>query len=345
MAMVGMGIGSVIWGSLSDYYGRKRILIISLALFVVSTGVSLMSSTIGFFIAMRLAQGIGAGGAMVLSTSIPADVLAGRQLGKLMGIVGAINGIAPAVGPLAGGFMADSIGWRGIFIVLLAIGVIMTFWTTKISETLPPTRRLTSLKVTTIVHTYLKLLRNGRFMIYVLIKGIAIASLYAYISSGPFILQDHYHFSALSFGIVFGANAISIAIGAALAPKFRIMKQGMEIGSAGMFIFSICLAAVMWFELPFFLYELSVVPMILCMGMIFSSANTLAMDVGHADAGTASAILSVIKYILAGLVAPLCGIGNLMHSSALIIIICAVAALIMAFLAFRLNPLPDMIKK
>lgn len=74
---------------------------------------------------------------MVLSTSIPADVYMGRQLAKLMAIVGAINGIAPALGPVIGGFMADSVGWKGIFIVLLAVEVIMTFWTTHYTETFP----------------------------------------------------------------------------------------------------------------------------------------------------------------------------------------------------------------
>ncbi|MDE7351077.1 MAG: MFS transporter [Muribaculaceae bacterium] len=74
MAMIGMGIGSVLWGSSSDRYGRKPILFVSLIIFVVATGLSLLSKSITFFICCRLFQGLGAGGAMVLSTSIPADV-------------------------------------------------------------------------------------------------------------------------------------------------------------------------------------------------------------------------------------------------------------------------------
>lgn len=344
MAMLGMGIGSVLWGSLSDHFGRKPILIISLLIFAVSTGVALLSPDITFFVAVRLVQGLGAGGAMVLSTSIPADVFAGRQLGKLMGIVGAINGIAPAAGPLLGGFLADRVGWRGIFVVLLAIGIGMTIWTTRTNETLPPARRIAARRLSDYLKSYRTMLLNGRFMIYVVIKALGIALLYAYISSGPFIIQDHYHFSALTFGIIFGANALAIAAGAMLAPRFRIMKQAMVVGTVGMFLLSLGMAAVMWYELPFWAYELVAVPLVLCLGMIFSSANTLAMDVGRADAGTSSAILGVVKYILAAIVSPLCGLGNLMHSSAVVVIVTAAIALLFAFLAYRLSPLSDMVK-
>lgn len=344
MAMLGMGIGSVLWGSLSDHFGRKPILIISLLIFALSTGVALLSPDITFFVAVRLVQGFGAGGAMVLSTSIPADVFAGRQLGKLMGIVGAINGIAPAAGPLLGGFLADRVGWRGIFVVLLAIGIGMTIWTTLTNETLPPARRIAARRLSDYLKSYRTMLLNGRFMIYVVIKALGIALLYAYISSGPFIIQDHYHFSALTFGIIFGANALAIAAGAMLAPRFRIMKQAMVVGTVGMFLLSLGMAAVMWYELPFWAYELVAVPLVLCLGMIFSSANTLAMDVGRADAGTSSAILGVVKYILAAIVSPLCGLGNLMHSSAIVVIVTAAIALLFAFLAYRLSPLSDMVK-
>lgn len=344
MAMLGMGIGSVLWGSLSDHFGRKPILIISLLIFAVSTGVALLSPDITFFVAVRLVQGFGAGGAMVLSTSIPADVFAGRQLGKLMGIVGAINGIAPAAGPLLGGFLANRVGWQGIFVVLLAIGIGMTIWTTRTNETLPPARRIAARRLSDYLKSYRTMLLNGRFMIYVVIKALGIALLYAYISSGPFIIQDHYHFSALTFGIIFGANALAIAAGAMLAPRFRIMKQAMVVGTVGMFLLSLGMAAVMWYELPFWAYELVAVPLVLCLGMIFSSANTLAMDVGRADAGTSSAILGVVKYILAAIVSPLCGLGNLMHSSAVVVIVTAAIALLFAFLTYRLSPLSDMVK-
>ncbi len=342
MAMIGMGIGSVLWGSASDRYGRKPILIISLVIFVLATAVSLFSKNITFFISCRLFQGLGAGGAMVLSTSIPADVYMGRQLAKLMAIIGAVNGVAPALGPVVGGLMTDWVGWRGIFVVLLVIGVGMTFWTTRYNETLPPQRRLHTTGLKGYVKAYKALFTNGRFMLYVVIKAVAIGLLYAYISSAPFIIQTHYGFSAMKFGLIFGGNALAMAVGSALAPRFKVMKQAMVVGCVGMFVFAVAVAAVMWHESPFWIYELLTIPMLLFSGMIFASSNTLAMEVGRDEAGTASAILSVVKYAFAAVVSPLVGLGNIFHSSAIAYVSVTTISLILAWCAYRLSPLADM---
>ena len=342
MAMAGMGLGSVLWGSASDRYGRKPILIISLILFVLATGLSLFAHNITFFIVCRLFQGLGAGGAMVLSTSIPADVYMGRQLAKLMAIVGAINGVAPALGPVLGGLMADWVGWRGIFVVLLVIGVGMTFWTTRYHETLPPQRRLQVRDFDSYLKAYRSLFTNGRFMTYVTIKAVAIGLLYAYIASAPFLIQTHYGFSAMTFGLIFGGNALAISIGSSLVLKFKVMKQGMVVGCIGMFVFAVAEAVVMWNEASFLLYELCAVPMLMFSGMIFSSANTLSMEVGRDEAGTASAILSVVKYAFAAVVSPLVGLGNMFHSAAIAFVAVTSIALVLAWKASRLTSLADM---
>lgn len=342
MAMIGMGLGSLLWGSASDRYGRKPILMVSLVIFVISTALALFSKNITFFIVCRLFQGLGAGGAMVLSTSIPADVYMGRQLAKIMAIVGAINGVAPAFGPVIGGFMADWVGWRGIFVLLLVIGIGMTFWTTHYTETLPSQRRLNVRSFSDYLKAYKSLLFNRRFMIYVTIKAVAIGLLYAYISSAPFLIQTHYGFSATAFGLIFGGNALAMGLGSTLAVKLKSMKRAMITGCVGMFIFGVSEAVVMWCEAPFYLYELFAVPMLLFSGMIFSSANTLSMEVGRSEAGTASAILSVVKYAFAAVVSPLVGLGNMFHSASIAFVAITSIALILAFFASRLTPLSSL---
>lgn len=345
MTMLGLGIGSVLWGSLSDHYGRKPMLIISMVIFVIATAVSLLSQTIIFFIICRLFQGIGAGGGMVLSYSIPADKYQGRQLAKVMALVGAINGIAPAGSPLVGGFMADSVGWRGIFVVLLAIGVGMLVWSLRRPESLPQSRRMTGKGISEYLKAYGTLFADRRFMIYVLLKAIGIGLLYAYISSATFIYQEHYGFSAMQFGMVFGANALAIAVGSTLVMKFKVLKKGLVVGTLLMSIFGIGEAAVMYLALPFVWYEILVVPMLVGCGMLFASANSLGMEEGKADASTAGAILNVVKYIFAAIVAPLVGLGNMLHSSAICFIAVAVIAILLAIPAYRLKPLAEMIKK
>lgn len=279
---------------------------------------------------------------MVLSTSIPADVYAGRQLAKLMAIIGLVNGVAPALGPVAGGFMAGWMGWKGIFVVLLVIGIAMTFWTMRYNETLPPQRRLQAHSLSDYVKAYRALFANGRFMIYVTIKAVAIGLLYAYISSAPFIIQDHYGFDAIAFGLIFGGNALAMGLGSTLALRFKVMKQAMVAGCVGMFFFAVAEAIVMWGGASFLWYEIFAVPMLLFSGMIFSSANTLSMEVGRSEAGTASAILSVVKYLFAAIVSPLVGLGNMFHSTAIVFVAVTLLALLLAWRASRLPALADM---
>ena len=297
-----------------------------------------------FFIICRLVQGVGAGGGMVLSYSIPADRYQGRQLAKVMALVGAINGIAPAGSPLIGGFMADSVGWRGIFVVLLVIGVVMLLWSLRRPESLPASRRITGKGLREYLHAYGTLFADRRFMIYVLLKAIGIGLLYAYISSATFIYQEHYGFSSMEFGIIFGANALAIAVGSTLVMKFKVLKQGLITGTILMSAFAICEAAVMYMALPFVWYELAVLPMLVGCGMLFSSANSLGMEEGKADAGTAGAILNVVKYIFAAAVAPLVGLGNMLHSSAICFVAVALIAILLVIPAWRLKPLAEMIK-
>lgn len=344
MAMAGMGIGSLLWESASDRYGRKPILIISLLIFVVSTAVALLSRGITFFVVCRFFQGVGAGGAMVLSTSIPADIYMGRQLAGLMAVVGAVNGIAPALAPVVGGFMAAHTGWRGIFMVLLAVGVVMAVWTCRYRETLPPSRRIQGGGMKGYAKNYRVLLSDRRFMLYVVIKAVGIGLLYAYISSAPFIIQDHYGFSDSDFGLIFGANALLMGAGSMIVLKFRVLKQGMVAGCIGMFLFAVAGAAALWSGAGFLWYEIFAAPMLGFSGMIFSSANTLSMEVGHAEAGTASAVLSIVKYAFAAVVAPLVGIGDIMRSTAVMYVAVSTVAVVLAVFAWRMKPLPDMVR-
>ncbi|MDE5551942.1 MAG: MFS transporter [Muribaculaceae bacterium] len=241
--------------------------------------------------------------------------------------------------------MADWGGWRGIFVILLVIGAIMTFWTTRYKETLPLQRRLQVHSLSDYVKAYRSLFINGRFMIYVTIKAVAIGLLYAYISSAPFILQSHYGFSALTFGLIFGGNALAMSIGSTLAVRFKVMKQGLVVGCIGMFVFAVADAFVIWNEFSFLWYELFALPMLLFSGMIFSSANTLSMEVGRSEAGTASAILSVVKYAFAAVVSPLVGLGNMFHSTAIAYVAVTFMALLLAWKAYHLTSLADMTRQ
>ena len=123
--MIGLAVGQLMLGPVSDRYGRLPVLYGALALFVVAGIASVFSPTIYVFNLCRFFQGVGASGGYFLARTIPADIYQGRNLAKLMALIGAINGIAPASAPVIGGITADHFGWKGVFVVLTVFAVII----------------------------------------------------------------------------------------------------------------------------------------------------------------------------------------------------------------------------
>lgn len=336
--MIGLGFGELFWGPLSDKMGRKPVLFLSLGLFVIASGVSVFSPDIYFFIGCRLFQGLGGSGAIMLSRTIPADVCQGRQLAKIMALIGAINGIAPVSGPLLGGFLADTIGWRGIFTLLTGIGILVLVLTTGYRETLAPARRFRG-SLFSAMREFGPLLRNRHFMVHVILKSAALGVLFSYISAGPFIIQEHYGFSASQFGMIFGGNAVAVVLGALTAVRFKTMKSAAIWGAAGMVFFAIAESIAICFLDSITVFESLVLPMLFFSGIIFSSANTLAMSEGRADAGSASAILGLGGYVFGFVVSPLVGLGNILLSTSIALVTCALIALYYAWQSWQLPPM------
>lgn len=333
--MAGLGLGELYWGPLSDKIGRKPVLYMSMALFAVTSLISVFSPTITFFIICRLFQGLGASGAVLLARAIPTDECLGKELAKIMALIGAINGIAPVSGPLLGGFMASTIGWRGIFCVLTGIGIIMLLLSLKLKETLPPAKRKKG-PLLKVADEYIVLLRNKHFMIHVILKGAALGVLFSYISAGPFIIQERYGFSPLAFGLLFGLNAFAIVIGSMISIKFSTMKKAAVTGATGMVFFAIAEGCAIYFIDSIYVFEGLIIPMLFFSGLVFASANTLAMSEGHVSGGAASAILGLAGYIFGMIVSPLVGFGNIMHSTSWALIVCALISLYYAWQSYKL---------
>lgn len=333
--MIGLGLGEIFWGPLSDKIGRKIVLFLSLGLFVIASAASVFSPTISFFIVCRLFQGLGGAGAIMLARTIPADEYQGMQLAKIMALIGAINGIAPVSGPLFGGFLADSIGWKGIFILLTCIGICVMLLAIKFHETLPPDKRYNGTMLQA-MHEFAPLLHNKHFMVNVILKSAALGVLFSYISAGPFIIQEHYGFSATQFGLIFGGNAIAVVLGSIVSVRFGTMKQAALVGALGMVGFALGEAVAIYCLDSIIVFELLVLPMLFFSGIIFAAANTIAMSVGHGNAGAASAILGLGGYIFGCIVSPLVGIGDILRSTSIALMVCASIAMYFGWKSWKL---------
>ena len=333
-SMLGLAVGQVFFGPLSDKYGRRMVLIAAMVLFAVSTVVSIYSPTIEFFNVCRFVQGLGGAGGIVLSRSISTDCYSGRELAKTLAIIGAVNGIAPVTAPVVGGVVAGAVGWKGIFWILFALGVVLAGMCLVFRESLPRDSRHTG-SVFSLMSAFPRLVRMPYFRVYVLMFGFANGVLFAYISSASFIIQNYFHFSELAFAVIFGVNALGIGIGSALALKFKKMTDAAVFGAVGAGLFSVLqLVCYVLFD-AFASYEVLTFGLLVSVGYIFTSATTLAMDEGRAFVGAASAIFGATGFLFGGIVSPLVGMGNIMSTTLEIIAVCSFSALAFAVVARR----------
>lgn len=335
--MIGLGIGQMVLGPLSDRYGRKPVLTVALLIFLVGAVCSVWSSTIHVFIWWRLVQGIGASGGYFLARTIPADLYTGQTLAKVMALVGAINGFAPASAPVLGGFIDKAVGWQGIFWTLAAFCVMLLAISFFFKESLPPSRRVSG-HLGVAFRNYLTLAANRRFMIHVILKGSALGMLFAYTSSAPFIIQDHYGFDQLQFGLFMGFNSIFAAAGSMLSLKFKPLKNAARLAGHMIVVVAVAQCLCLFFVKNVWIYDALNLPMLFCLGMLFSVSNTLAMNEGRQFAGDASALIGLVGYIFGAVVSPLVGIGNFLHSTAVTFVVLSLIILVFTILSCRLSP-------
>lgn len=337
MGMVGLGLGQILLGPISDRYGRKPVLIGSVILFIVAAVASIFSPNIHVFNISRLFQGLGASGGYFLARTIPADLYSGRALARLMAITGAINGVAPASAPVIGGVTADAWGWKGVFLVLAAFALVILAISPLVKESLPPSRRTTGPWWKSL-RGYGALLRDRPFIIHICYKGFALGILFAYLSAAPFILQDHYGLSQTRYGLVIGFNSIFVAAGAMLAMRFHPLKRAARTGAIILAVGTAAQAYALWTIHSLWVFEICMWVMLFGLGLIFTTTNTLAMSEGSSRAGEASAMLGLAGYVVGAIVAPLVGLGDVMHSCAIAFVILTLLTLLCSRHSKRLAP-------
>ena len=332
--ILGLAVGQLVFGPLSDKWGRKPLLKSALVLFILATAASIFSPTIELLNVSRFFQGLGGAGGVVLSRSVATDCYSGRELAKSLAIIGAINGIAPVTAPVIGGLFSEAIGWKGIFCVLLAIGVLlyvvsMPFRESHTSEKHYP-GSLTSLFIQAGI-----LFKNSVYLRYVLIFGMANAVLFGYISSASFIIQNDFGLSELMFGILFGINSMAIGSGSILSLKFKQITNAIHVGCVGMFGCSVLQLCNYNLGFGFWGYEILVFIMLFSVGMVFTSSTTLAMTEGQSKIGWASAIVGAAGFLFGGIVTPLVGLGTIQMSTYLVMTVCSLIAMSLSYMVYK----------
>lgn len=331
-SMIGLAVGQIFFGPLSDRYGRRLPLVVAMWLFIASTLLCLFSQNIHQFVAFRLIQGIAGAGGIVIARSVATDCFSGRELAKMLAIIGAINGVAPVVAPIIGGLFTEAIGWQGIFGILLVLGIILLAGSYRFRESLPKENRLATRWADTF-RNFKVVLCNRKYVCYVLQLAFAQGVLFGYIASSPFIVQQHFGYSALAFSLCFSINAVAIGSAAALSVKFRRAVSGTLAGCVGMLIFAVFECVALMTGCNFWTYELLLIVLLFMMGLTFTTSTILAMECERENAGTASALLGAVCFAAGGIVSPLVGINNILMSTGVAFVACALCSLCCVLLA------------
>ena len=324
-AMIGLAVGQLLLGPLSDKFGRKIPLIISLVIYIISTVLIVYAPNIESMIVLRVIQGLSSAGSVVISRAVATDLYRGREMTRFFGLLMTINGIAPIISPILGSLLLEYISWKGVFVFLALIGVIVLLFCFRLKESLSIGNRLQG-SIFATFSTFGVIIKNRLFMSYVGIESFLLGAMFAYIAASPFILQSFYGLSAFIFSLCFGANGAALVIGANIGGKLP-NRQALAIGVLAFVVAALYTIAVLIIQ-PYWLFvEIGFFAMLLLMGITFPAISTLAMESERQYAGSASALLGFAPFFLGGVVSPLVGIGNIFYSTALVILACGVLGL------------------
>jgi DHA1 family bicyclomycin/chloramphenicol resistance-like MFS transporter len=294
-----LALGQVIYGPLSDAYGRRRPIFAGLAIFAVSSVAAAFAPTIGALIAARFFQGLGAASTAVVPMAVISDEHTGPDAAKLLSLAMLALSVSPILAPTFGGILAQYLSWRLIFGVLTLISVqagLMVWFV--LPETLPPERRVGT-GPRRMFAAYGRLIADRRFTVPLLIAGCAQAVLLVFISGSPFVFVTLHGVKPAAYGALFACHA-AVLIGisqfnAALLRRFgvrRLLGAACTVLVIAGFLLACLICLGMHALWPLIALTLT---MFICLGLILAPAFLNAVESFTATAGAAAALCVALE--------------------------------------------------
>jgi DHA1 family bicyclomycin/chloramphenicol resistance-like MFS transporter len=312
--LVGVAAGQLLFGPISDRFGRRLPLLIGAVVFVLASVATVFAPSLGVLIAARVLQGLSGAAGMVLGRAVISDLTNGTAAARAMSLMMIVGGVAPVVAPLLGGVIAQPLGWRGVLAVVLGIAVFMLVAVAMgVRETLPRERRaeLGTLKRAT--GSPLRDLASRAYLGYTLTFAFAFTVMMAYISASPFLYQTMMGLDELQYGLSFGLNALALMVTSAVSAKLvgRVAARSLvAFGLSGVGVGVVAFLALALLAVPAWTLAIAVFVVVASLGFVFGNATALALGAVPGAAGTASAVLGALQFALAALVSPLVSIGG-----------------------------------
>ena len=343
--LVGLALGQLVIGPLSDAVGRRVPLLAGVGVHLLASVLCVIAPSLAVLGTLRVLQGLGAAAASVVAMAIVRDLFSGLAAARLFSRLMLVVGVAPILAPTIGGLALRFTSWRGVFVVLtLAAVAIMAAAALVLPETLPGERRRNGGVVGTL-RDYGRLFTDRVYVGLILVAGLAMAALFAYVSGSSYVFQDGYGLSEQQFALVFAGGAVGL-IGATQF-NVRLLRRwtpqqilgGALLAGLGFALVLLILAATGVGGLPGILIPLwSVLAMV---GLAMPNAPALALSRHGEAAGTAAALLGAVQFGVGALAAPLVGIlGVGAVAMAIVVFGGMLAATLVCFLVVRPHRLP-----
>uniref|UniRef100_UPI003FA7E6F4 multidrug effflux MFS transporter n=1 Tax=Rhodococcus sp. H36-A4 TaxID=3004353 RepID=UPI003FA7E6F4 len=313
--LIGLALGQLVIGPLSDIVGRRLPLIVGTAIHVFASLLCVVAPNVAVLGLFRGLQGLGAAAAAVVAMAVVRDLFTGRAAATVLSRLMLVMGVAPVLAPSLGGAILLAGSWRWVFGVLAVLGVaLLVLAVFSLRESLPPERRR-SRGIMPVVRTYGGLLRDGQFVVLVLVAALAMSALFAYVAGSSFVLQEQFELDEQQFAVVFALGAIAL-IGASqlnviLLAHFTPVRIVISALSAGVFAAAVMtvlavadIGGIFGFLIPLW-FVLGAV------GFVMPNAPALALSRHGEAAGTAAALLGAAQFGSGAIVAPVVGVlGN-----------------------------------
>ncbi|WP_247669679.1 multidrug effflux MFS transporter [Micromonospora sp. H61] len=310
--LVGLALGQLLIGPLSDVVGRRVPLLAGLAAHIVASVLCVFAPNIAVLGGLRVLQGLGVAAATVVATAVVRDLFSGASFARIFSRLMLVMGLAPILAPTLGSGLLSWTDWRGVFAALAVLGALLIVVAAlRLPETLPVARRRHG-GVRATLRDYRGLVNDRAFVGLVLVAGLAMAALFAYVSGSSFVLQQEYGLDEQQFGIAFGAGAVGL-IGATqfnvrLLRRYtpqQILVSALIAGTAAGLLL-VMFAATGVGGLGTLLASLWLV--LAAAGLALPNAPALAMSRHSEAAGTAAALLGAVQFGIGAVSAPLAGL-------------------------------------
>jgi MFS transporter, DHA1 family, multidrug resistance protein len=313
--LLGLALGQLVAGPLSDVLGRRRPMLLGAAGFAVASALCAVAPSVEVLVALRLAQGLLGAVGIVVARAVVRDTSDATTAARSFATLMLVSGVAPILAPVLGGQLLRVTSWRGVFVALAVYGTlaglaVLLF----VRESLPATRRRAGSAAATLA-SFRVLLGDRRVVACVLAAGLLFAAMFAYISGSTFVLQDLYGLSPQAFSGVFGANSVAIVASVQVAGRLagsgrvrpeRLLAIGLATAMTGTGV--LLASALLDAGLPGILAGLVVT--VIGVGLVLPSATTLTLADHPEHAGSASALLGTAQFLVGAGVAPLVGLAG-----------------------------------